>query len=111
MDSKNIFISASHMLRKCQWKEVVDKNEWRSVGGGVDFRIEDVQAEIDNFFSGNPLFIVTDRHGSRAIKAESAAQVIADSLSIGSIFVCEQDFSKFMEFNSIGVSRRGLVAS
>lgn len=99
------------MLRKCKWERQESGHEWRLVGDGKDFFTAEVQKEIDEYFSTNHLFVITDRHHSREVAAQFAAENVAGLVSRGAVVLCEKDFRRFMQFNPIGVSRRGVVAT
>ena len=111
MDSKNIFIGCNVMMRKAEWEKLKDNNEWQFVGEGKDFLLEKVQKRVDEFFSGERVFFVLDRHKSKEIDKEMAAQEVKNNLHQNSITLCEKDFKKFMMFHYIGVVRQDVFSS
>ena len=76
MDSKNIFIACSVMLRKAEWEKPKNQNEWSFVGDGDGFQVDNVQCNIETFFDEENLYLVTDRHKSKEIKKMNAAKEV-----------------------------------
>lgn len=111
MDSKNIYIGCTAMMRKAEWEKLGDGNEWQCVGEGSDFLLQEVQKRVNEFFSGDSIFFVLDRHKSKEIAKEIAAAEVKDHLQHNAITLCEKDFKKFMMFHNIGVVRQGVFNS
>lgn len=111
MDSKNIYIGCNAMMQKVEWGKLKDNNEWQFVGGGKDFLLEEVQKRVNQFFSGERVFFVLDRHKSKEIDKEVAAQEVKNNLEKNTITLCEKNFKKFMMFHYIGVVRQGVFSS
>ena len=111
MDSKNIYIGCNVMMRKAEWEKIKDNNEWRFVGEGKDFLVDEVQKRVNAFFSAEHVFLVLDRHKSKEIEKVTAAQEVRDNLQKDTITLCEKDFKKFMMFHYIGVVRQGVFSS
>jgi hypothetical protein len=107
MDSKNIFIACSVMLRKAEWEKIKGENEWSYVGDGAEFKAEDVQNNINEFFSEDELYLVTDRHRSKEIKKELASSMVKPSLEQQYVTLCNKEFKRFIVFNYIGVAKQG----
>lgn len=57
MDSKNIYIGCNVMMRKAEWEKLKDNNEWQFIGEGKDFLLEVVQVRVNEFFSGQRVFL------------------------------------------------------
>lgn len=111
MDSKNIYIACIAMMQKTEWEKVKEGNDWRFVGEGQDFLLEETQERINKFFSGDRIFFVLDRHKSKEIAKAMAAEEVKNSLRGDTITLCEKDFRKFMTFHYIGVVRQGVFTS
>lgn len=111
MDSKNIYIGCNAMMRKAKWEKLKDDNEWQFVGEGKDFLLAEVQNRINEFFSGEDVFFVLDRHTSKEIAKETAAQEVKSHLQRNTITLCEKDFRKFMMFHYVGVVKQGVFSS
>jgi hypothetical protein len=107
MDSKNIFIACSAMLRKAEWEKPKNNNEWSFVGDGARFLLEIVQENINNYFTEDELYLVTDRHKSKEIKKENAANEVRDLLKYQDVTLCNKEFKRFIVFNHIGVAKQG----
>ncbi len=111
MDSKNIYIAASHTARKVKWEYQTKDTEWLFVGDGIDFKIDEVQERIASFLSGEKLYFVNGRHDSCSIMKNLTANEIAHKLKEQNILICDLDFKKFIEFNHVGIMRYGEVES
>ena len=61
MDSKNIYIACSVMLRKVEWEKVNCNNEWKYVGEGLEFKSKEVQDYINSYFSEDKLYFIVGR--------------------------------------------------
>ena len=100
MDSKNIYTGCNVMMRKAGWEKLKDSNEWQFVGEGKDFLSDEVQIRVNEFFSGQRVLFVLDRHKSKEIDKEMAAQEVKNNLHKNSVTLCEKDFKKFMMVKS-----------
>ena len=107
MDSKNIYIACSVMLRKAEWEKINGESEWSYVGDGDEFKAEEVQNNINRFFSEDVLYLVTDRHTSKEIKKELASAMVIPTLEQQYVTLCNKEFKRFIVFNYIGVARQG----
>ncbi|MCX2779160.1 hypothetical protein [Microbulbifer thermotolerans] len=110
MEAKSIYIATIHMKSKIDWDKS-SGNEWSFVGEGSDFKELEVQEFIDSYFTEDELYLVIDRHNSFAIpKSKSGAEVKA-KLSNQDITLCNNAFSKMVEFSYIGVAKHGAIKS
>lgn len=110
MDAKNIYIATSHMKSKIDWDRS-SGNEWSFVGEGSDFKELEVQAFIDSYFAENELYLVIDRHNSFALPKSKAGAEVKAKLSSQNITLCNNAFSKMVEFSYIGVAKHGAINS
>ena len=99
------------MMRKAEWEHMKDGNEWQFVGEGKDFLLELVQKHVNEFFLGEYVFFVLDRHKSKEIAKADAAEEVKSNLQNETITLCEKDFKKFMMFHYVGVVRQGVFSS
>ncbi|MCX2833111.1 hypothetical protein [Microbulbifer thermotolerans] len=110
MDAKNIYIATSHMKSKID-RDKSSGSEWSFVGEGSDFKELEVQEFMDSYFKEDELYLVIDRHNSFAIpKSKSGAEVKA-KLANQDITICNNAFSKMVEFSYIGVAKHGAIKS
>ena len=107
MDSKNIYIACSAMLRKAVWKKVEDYNEWSFVGDNEEFRSDMVRNNVNGFFDEECIYFVTDRNNSKEISKDIAAIEVRAALNKQDVTLCSKDFRRFMVFSYIGVAKHG----
>lgn len=110
MDSKNIHIACYHMKGKILWDRS-SGNEWSFVGEGQDFKEHEVNNSISSFFNENDIYLVVDRHNSFLIRRDEAAKAVRSLLSDQNITLCNQSFSRMIEFHYIGVAKHGAIHS
>ncbi len=95
------------MLRKAEWEKAKNENEWSFVGDGAEFQLDMVQENVNDFFSEETLYLVTDRHKSKEIKKENAASEVLASLTNQDVTLCNKEFKRFIVFSYIGVAKQG----
>lgn len=95
------------MLRKAVWEKAKNENEWSFVGDGAEFQLDMVQVNINNFFSEEALYLVTDRHESKEIKKKNAASEVQAVLKNQDVTLCNKEFKRFIVFSYIGVAKQG----
>lgn len=66
-----------------------------------------VQENINNFFSEKALYLVTDRHESKEIKKENAANEVQSLLTNKDVTLCNKEFKRFIVFSYIWVAKQG----
>ena len=106
MDSKNIFIAASHMKSKMDWAKHKN-NEWSYVGDNENYQTEQVQNFINQYFDERELYIAITRQNSYSVSKDQASIEIINSASKQEVIICNLEFTKMIEFNRIGVARHG----
>lgn len=94
------------MLRKAEWENTNNENEWSYVGDGAEFQIDMAQGNINNFFSEESVYLVTDRHKSKEIKKENAASEVKSALINQDVTLCNKKFKRFIVFSHIGVAKQ-----
>ena len=100
------------MLQKADWEKVSDESEWYYIGEGEKLNSELVQSNINQFFSDNSLYLVTDRHHSKEIAKANAVQEIQDAIVLFSEpTICDKEFKRFITFNKIGVAKHGVFGT
>lgn len=108
LDSKNIFNAYRHMKMKIDWEKELD-NEWSFVGEGKDYKEKKVSDFIKSFFNDPQIYLVFDRHHAFPINIDEASSKVGELLNDKDITLCDQSFTKMIEFNYIGVLRHGEV--
>lgn len=112
MDSKNIFIACSAMLEKADWAKVSNDSEWYYAGEGKGLKADFFQTKINDFFSENSLYLVTDRHSSKEISKTNAVQEIQNAIvEFSEPTICDKEFKRFITFNKIGVAKHGFFTT
>ena len=111
MDAKNIFIASQAMQRKVEWERQSKDSEWAFIGEPSELTLDLIQSRIDHHFSDDTVFVVTDRHNSKAVSRVDASAAVRGLLEVGDATLCDPKFSRFMVFSKIGVVRQGRVPS
>ena len=111
MDPQNIFIASQAMQRRVEWERQSADSEWAFIGEPSELTLELIQNRIDHYFSEDTVFVVTDRHNSKAVSRGGASVALSDVLEVGDATVCDLGFSRFMVFSKVGVVKQGRVPS
>ncbi|GEO02521.1 hypothetical protein AAE02nite_01850 [Adhaeribacter aerolatus] len=106
MDSKNIYISYQHYSNEIEW-EMHEDSEWIYVGADDEFKKEKATELIDSFFEESAIYFITDRRNSALIEKNTAISKIMEAIEEFDPALANADFSKIMEFDKIGVVRKG----
>ncbi|MDB5223906.1 MAG: hypothetical protein JWN83_2573 [Chitinophagaceae bacterium] len=108
MDSKIIFIASHHNITKMNWETFGD-NDWVYCGVDKDFEDDKVFKFISDFFTEPEIFVVIDRNNSFETSPELSVDIIKKHLSNSEVILCNKEFTKMVEFNKIGVMKRGVI--
>jgi hypothetical protein len=106
MDSKNIFITSTTYLRKVIW-EKQEGEEWIYIGIGKDFDSDKANQLVRSTLKTEEIYIVTDRHISRASLIEDLILELELELKAKSFLLWDSSFEWVVEFSHIGVARKG----
>lgn len=106
VDAKNIFIVCQHYKSLIQWEWLGD-TEWQYVGIKNDYNEGKVSELINSHFSAQMVYLVIDRHNAYEIDLERVPAVVGEVLRNKELPLSNKDFSKMMEFNRIGVVKKG----
>lgn len=107
MDSKNIYISYQHYSNEVEW-EMHEESEWIYFGAKEEFKKEKAIELIYSFFEESELYFITDRRSSILIEKNIGIEKIMEAIDEYDPALANVDFSKIMEFDKIGVVRKGL---
>ena len=106
MDSKNIYISYQHYSNDIKW-ERHGESEWMYIGAEEDFKEEKAVKLINTFFTESELYFITDRHNSFLIEKDDVIAKVKEYLTDYRTALANKDFSKIVEFDKIGILRKG----
>ncbi len=111
MDSKNIYITCQRMIEKISWENGDNIKEWRYVGKDDDFKDNENQSFINSFFEDKELYLIIGRHDSLRIPIKESALQVKNNLSEQHIVLSNKDFSRMIEFSTIGSARCGKITA
>ncbi len=106
MDSKNIFISYQHYSNNIKW-EKYGESEWIYIGAEEDFKEDKALELINTFFTESELYFITDKRNSFLIEKDKTIVKIKEFLTDYRIALTNKNFSKMVEFDKIGIVRKG----
>jgi len=109
LDSKNIHIATRHARSKIAWMNC-GESEWVYIGEKEDFNLQKVDKEIASFFHEDRIYLSVDRHTGFEVSKDKAAWNVLKYLS-NDVFLAGEDFRNIMEFNKMGIFRRGSIVS
>lgn len=106
MDSKNIYISSERMKSLVAWPSLGD-TEWEYFGAEQEADKEKAWTIIDKHFDDKHFYISLDRRNSVECDRENLDKEIDALLGNQNFIIWNKSFTKAIEFNKIGVLRRG----
>jgi hypothetical protein len=106
MDSKNIYISSERMKSLMVWPLLGD-TEWEYLGAEQEADKEKVKLIINSYFEENDFYVVRDRRNSIECNKENIDEEIDPLLGSQDFIIWNKSFTRAIEFNRIGVLRRG----
>ncbi|WP_230459606.1 hypothetical protein [Leptospira santarosai] len=116
LDSKNIYAACHIILPKVTWVKVNNYNKYVYIGVEDDFKEEVIKKIVSNLFDSEFLYLSLGRENSKRILLDSVVTEIKFFLpeiskNLYNAVVVSLDFTKILEFNSIGVVRYGVYSS
>ena len=112
MESKLIYTASEAMKLKIFWTKVAEDSEWTYFGDDIEINRNIVNESINNYFPNDKsLYISWKRQQSFEANKIETIELIEKLLGKESFFVWNTQFKKVIEFNRIGVMRRGQVNS
>lgn len=108
MESRLLHKSTSFLKGKVEW-EGDAHSEWISIGqcGDRDFSV--IARLILEHFGECDLFLVRERDNSMKIQAVDVISILEPLVGIENFFLWSFELDRAIEFNRIGVLRRGRV--
>lgn len=110
MDSKLIFQASGHMQGKVTWIKLTD-TEWTYFGAGKEVDRELVIATINSHMVESKLYVAYQRNESFETSKEEVMNEISQLVGYHDFIVWDTNFIMAIEFNHIGVFRKGKVKS
>ncbi|EMM97908.1 hypothetical protein LEP1GSC158_3411 [Leptospira interrogans serovar Zanoni str. LT2156] len=112
LDSNNIYILCHAILQKVTWLKLNNDSEYTYIGIERDFKEEIIKEIINDFFNSEFLYLSLGRKNSKKILLADAMTEFKYFLpeiskELYKVILVSSDLSKVLEFNSIGVVRRG----
>jgi hypothetical protein len=106
MNSRLIYTIVNSGKLNIEWKLDID-SEWIYIGIGEELKKEKVTSQIQNIFNSENLYIVLGRENSKEILINEVNTEILNRIGNENFKICDKDFTKFIEFNKIGIMRIG----
>lgn len=63
---------------------------------------------ISELFGDSKIYFVVDRHNSFELELSNAVNILKSELQKTNVILCDKELTKILEFNKIGVVRKGL---
>ncbi len=101
MDSRNIYISSQHRLTGLIWSELiyVGLNHEKA----DEYQADKVAEYAHTLFDEKEVYVVIGRHDSHPSNLNEALKNVATLLKTTDVLICNQSFSKAMNFYKLGV--------
>jgi hypothetical protein len=109
MDSKLIFQTSQHLKLKVKWN-MLTNTEWAYFGVGEEINKECIKTIIEEYIDDYKIVIAYTRQDSFETDKGQLLKSIESILSNHDFFLWDSKFKKVIEFNHIGVFRKGSVA-
>ncbi|UOQ74171.1 hypothetical protein [Hymenobacter cellulosilyticus] len=101
MDARNIYISSQHRLTGLTWSELIYvglKHEQAD-----EHKADKVAGYAHALFDEREVYVVIGRHHSHLSDLDEALENVSTLLQTTDVLICNQSFSKAMQFYKIGV--------
>ena len=108
MDSRIIFESAKTYIRSVNWmKPKIDaESEWIHISNNND--VTTIECIIQDYFITDHLYVAVKRNDSFESDKKSIIHKIQPLLGKADFTIWNRSFQKVIEFNKIGVYRKGI---
>lgn len=110
MDSRLIHKTSEKLSLRIDWYRPSD-TEWIYCGSKGEVKFDVVETEFNNFFDGDVFYVATTRTKSFQISKKDLLLSITEIIGSKNFFVWTESFKKVIEFNHIGVFRKGAFNS
>jgi hypothetical protein len=99
------------MKHEVIWPRVSSDTEWIYIGAKDEIQKQIVFKIIYDYFTGNELYVACSRQKSFATDKVHIEEAIENLLGAENFYVWDKNFKKAIEFNQIGVMRKGQVGN
>lgn len=93
------------------WENEGIDGGWMYFGDDKKIKSEFIIAEINNHLTTSEILLVLDRSTSKKIARKSAFESIKEHLLVRHFSLWDIDFKRVVQFNLIGVFRKGTIVS
>jgi len=107
MDTRLLYNKSEKLKLKVDWIKPID-NEWIYCGAAGEVKWNVVAEELDSFFDGDAFYVATTRTNSFQSDRDDLLSSIQNLVGKKNFIVWNVDFYKAIEFNQIGVFRKGV---
>lgn len=107
MDTRLIYNKSEKLKLKVDWIKPTD-TEWIYCGAAGEVKWNVVAEELDSFFDGDAFYVATTRTNSFQANKDDLPSSIQNLVGKKNFIVWNVDFQKAIEFNQIGVFRKGI---
>ena len=110
MEPRLIYKASEKLQPKIDWKKPLD-TEWIYCGAKGEVKFDVVETELNQFLDTSTLFVATNRNSSFQTDKQHIMPSISHIIGSKNFFVWNENFTKVIEFNHIGVFRKGIFDS
>lgn len=107
MDSHLIYTASDSLKYKVDWIKATPESEWFYFGAGKEANIEFAMKTVTEYFNYDILHIAHTRKDSQTTNKKEFLNAVENILGVENFFVWDSGFKKVIEFNNIGVMRKG----
>jgi hypothetical protein len=106
MDSKLIFQANRHNSLKVKWLMLAD-TEWVYFGVGQEINKDYIKSIVEEHIGNGKMYVSYTRNESFEVNGEGFMKGIQTILDSNDFSIWDSKFEKVIEFNKIGVFRKG----
>ncbi len=109
LTSRVIYEKSKHLQSNVKWI-LIDDVEWIYGGTTDDLKLNIIINHFDNHFKGFKKFNISlNRNNSYEVSRNDIEATIIKLIGIENFFIWDSDFKNVIEFNEIGVFRKGEI--
>ena len=109
MESRLIYAASDSLKYKVNWLKASDDTEWIYFGAGADVNKQLAIESIYAYFPDPLLYIALTRKDSMQANRNDIDMAIDEILGLKNFLIWDIEFKTVIEFNHIGVMRRGYI--
>jgi len=110
MDTRLIYNTSEKIKVKIDWIKPAD-TEWIYCGSAGEVKWDVVTEELNRFFDGDGFYVATTRANSFPSDKDGLLSSIENLVGKKNFIIWSVDFQKAVEFNQIGVFRKGIFSA